>query len=186
MGRRSCAQLLALCCHLITLFSRVDCFVGPLARLPVSTGRVSQISARRCRIPRLSSFKRGRSAGSALAAAAEGEETGTGLGLEAESKRRRITRAPLRITPNFEPRDKRKSNADAESDVPYGVFLTEESLVIAGEDLTLSFLDCGRVPRRLFSFLSDTMAKHYSHKQPVQVCTYLSSTCTYFVPKSSH
>lgn len=44
-----------------------------------------------------------------------------------------MTRAPLRITPNFQPRDERRSNADMDRDIAYGAFLTEEGLDIAGK-----------------------------------------------------
>lgn len=66
-----------------------------------------------------------------LSAAAEGEENGTGL--DAETKRRKMTRAPLRITPNFQPQEKRRPKTDVKKDLTYGAFLTEESLDIAGK-----------------------------------------------------
>lgn len=64
--------------------------------------------------------------GSSSAAAAD--ENGSGLGDES----RRITRAPMRITPNFQPRDEHHPKYDATRDQD-GVFLTDQGFEITCE-----------------------------------------------------
>lgn len=65
--------------------------------------------------------------------------------MDAETKRRRMTRAPLRITPNFQRQEKRRPKTDVENDLTYGAFLTEESLDIAGKRsfIRQHLFDCG-------------------------------------------
>lgn len=60
-------------------------------------------------------------------AAASGEENGK------TSSDNQIARAPLRITPNFQPQEKRRPKTDVRRDMAYGAFLTEKSFDIAGE-----------------------------------------------------
>lgn len=60
--------------------------------------------------------------------AAAADETGSGLSDEG----RRITRAPLRITPNFQPQDKRRLKNDSSGDSS-GAFLTDESFDMSGK-----------------------------------------------------
>lgn len=68
-----------------------------------------------------------KSGGGGGSAAAGGEENGVG------DASKRMSRAPLRITPNFQPQEERRRNSSADQDNTYGAFLTEESFDIAGE-----------------------------------------------------
>lgn len=105
-------------------------FLGSVPRL--STAATTP-AGRRCRVPRLALTppgKRGSGAGAgAGSAAAGGEESGK------TASSNRITRAPLRITPNFQPQEKRRPKTDVHRDMAYGAFLTEKSFDIAGESV---------------------------------------------------
>ena len=68
-----------------------------------------------------------KSGGGGGSAAARGEEGGAG------DASKRMSRAPLRITPNFQPQEERRPKTSADQDNAYGAFLTEESFDIAGE-----------------------------------------------------
>lgn len=68
-----------------------------------------------------------KSGGGGGSAAARGKEGGAG------DVSKRMSRAPLRITPNFQPQEERRPKTSADQDNTYGAFLTEESFDIAGE-----------------------------------------------------
>lgn len=85
------------------------------------------------------------------AAAAE-EEGGGAFGADDST---RIRKAPLRITPNFQPHDKRRPKTAVIRDITNGAFLTEQSFDMAGEFValrneTLEILS-PRFPRLVFS-----------------------------------
>lgn len=101
-------------------------FLASVPRLPTA---VTAPTGRRCRAPRLALTPPGKpgSGAGAGSAAAGGEENGKTSGNNP------ITRAPLRITPNFQPQEKRRPKTDVRRDMAYGAFLTEKSFDIAGE-----------------------------------------------------
>lgn len=101
-------------------------FLGSVHRLSTA---VTTPTGRRCRVPRLALTPPGKpgSGVGAGSAAAGGEENGK------TASNNRITRAPLRITPNFQPQEKRRPKTDVRRDMAYGAFLTEKSFDIAGE-----------------------------------------------------
>ena len=102
-------------------------FLGPLSIPPAVTDQRGTASTSRCRAPRLSAMPPRKSGGGGGSAAAGGEENGVG------DASKRMSRAPLRITPNFQPQEERRRNSSADQDNTYGAFLTEESFDIAGE-----------------------------------------------------
>lgn len=122
------ALLAVLCCVVLGV---QGFFLGQLTRLPTTTRQRGPSSARRCRAPRLAVMPPGKPGGGAGSAAAGGDDNGAGFGGDGKN---RITRAPLRITPNFQPQEKRRPKTVADDeDIAYGAFLTEESFDIAGE-----------------------------------------------------
>lgn len=111
------------------LVVRCDGFLGGsvVPRLPSSAAAATS-SSQRCRVVRLALTppqkpNSGAGAGSTAAGGEDGPEA---------SAPSRITRAPLRITPNFQPQEKRRPKTEYR-DITYGAFLTEESFDIAGE-----------------------------------------------------
>jgi len=111
------------------LVVRSDGFLGGsvVPRLRPSAAATAS-SGQRCRVVRLALTppRKPNSGAGAGSAAAGGED-----GAEASAPSR-ITRAPLRITPNFQPQEKRRPKTEYR-DITYGAFLTEESFDIAGE-----------------------------------------------------
>lgn len=111
------------------LVVRSDGFLGVsvIPRLPPSAAATTS-SSQRCRVVRLALTppQKPNSGAGAGSTAAGGED-----GAEASAPSR-ITRAPLRITPNFQPQEKRRPKTEYR-DITYGAFLTEESFDIAGE-----------------------------------------------------
>lgn len=107
-------------------------FLTPRARLPTPGAGGGGSSGRRCRAARLAVTPPGKpgGGGAGSSAAAGGGEDGAGFGAEDQ---KRISRAPLRITPNFQPQEKRRPKTSVDRDITYGAFLTEESFDIAGE-----------------------------------------------------
>lgn len=76
----------------------------------------------------------GAGAGSAAAGGDENGNTPFGGADDMLKTSSRIARAPLRITPNFQPQDKRRPKTKEQRwDLTHGAFLTEESFDIAGE-----------------------------------------------------
>lgn len=124
-GREATYALFAFCCVVL----KAEGFLSPLT-LPIGGVAKGVHSERRCiRVPRLSVTPPGKSNGGTAAAGSE-ESGGTFAGEEG----RGIRRAPLRITPNFQPQENRRPKTDVESDpITYGAFLTEQSFDIAGE-----------------------------------------------------
>lgn len=126
------------------LFSAVAAVValGSLPRLSegflgLSTTATTSTDQQRSRVPRLALIPprkpNGAGAGSA---AAGGDETGKPPRFGADdmlTTSSRIARAPLRITPNFQPQEKRRPKTDEHWDITHGAFLTEENFDIAGE-----------------------------------------------------
>eukprot|EP00903_Cladosiphon_okamuranus_P018228 g16767.t1 len=99
---------------------------GFLGNAPRLSTTATKPTGRRCRAPRLALTPPGKpgngaGAGSAAAGGEEGGNTASNSG---------ITRAPLRITPNFQPQEKRRPKTDVHRDVAYGAFLTEKSFDI--------------------------------------------------------
>ena len=108
------------------LFVGSEGFLGSVPRLSTAS---TVATDRRCRAPHLALTPPGKpgSGAGAGSAAAGGEENGK------TARNNRITRAPLRITPNFQPQEKRRPKTDVHRDMAYGAFLTEKSFDIAGE-----------------------------------------------------
>lgn len=105
-------------------------FITSLPRLPT---RDITPTPGRCRVPRLALTpprKPNAGAGAGSAAAGGDDNGGANDVLKSTSE---ITRAPLRITPNFQPQEKRRPKTFVDQDITYGAFLTEESFDIAGE-----------------------------------------------------
>ncbi|CBJ33765.1 expressed unknown protein [Ectocarpus siliculosus] len=103
-------------------------FITSLPRLPT---RDITPTPGRCRVPRLALTpprKPNTGAGAGSAAAGGDDNGGANDVLKSTSG---ITRAPLRITPNFQPQEKRRPKFNVDKDVTYGAFLTEESFDIA-------------------------------------------------------
>lgn len=133
-GRDATYALFAFCCVVL----KAEGFLAPLT-LPIGgVAKCVHSERRSIRVPRLSVTPPGKSNGGAAAAGSE-ESGGTFAGEEG----RGIRRAPLRITPNFQPQEKRRPKTDVESDpITYGAFLTEQSFDIAGE-LAAGCVDLG-------------------------------------------
>lgn len=118
---------------------RSEGFLISLPRLSTTAATTTPTGHQRRKVTRLSltpprKSSNGAGAGSAAAGGDDGGPTSRFGGADDILKTSsRMTRAPLRITPNFQPRDERKSSADMDRDIAYGAFLTEEGLDIAGE-----------------------------------------------------
>lgn len=95
------------------------------------TTSTTSTGPQRCRVPRMALTPPPKP----NTAAAGGDENGkTSFGPDDMlTTSSRITRAPLRITPNFQPQEKRRPKTDERWDITHGAFLTEESFDIAGE-----------------------------------------------------
>lgn len=105
---------------------------GFITSLPRPTRDITPTPGR-CRVPRLALTpprKPNTGAGAGSAAAGGDDNGGANDVLKSTSG---ITRAPLRITPNFQPQEKRRPKTFVDKDITYGAFLTEESFDIAGE-----------------------------------------------------
>lgn len=102
---------------------------GFLVNVPRLSTAGTTPTGRRCRAPRLALTPPGKpgSGAGAGSAAAGGEESGK------TTSNKKIARAPLRITPNFQPQEKRRPKTDVRRDMAYGAFLTEKSFDIACE-----------------------------------------------------
>ncbi|CAM9503137.1 unnamed protein product [Ectocarpus fasciculatus] len=103
-------------------------FITSLPRLPT---RDITPTPGRCRVPRLALTpprKPNAGVGAGSAAAGGDDNGGANDVLKSTSE---ITRAPLRITPNFQPQEKRRPKTFVDQDMTYGAFLTEESFDIA-------------------------------------------------------
>ncbi|CAM9293221.1 unnamed protein product [Ectocarpus sp. 4 AP-2014] len=110
------------------LFLGAEGFITSLPRLPT---RDITPTPGRCRVPRLALTpprKPNTGAGAGSAAAGGDDNGGANDMLKSTSG---ITRAPLRITPNFHPQEKRRPKTFVDKDITYGAFLTEESFDIA-------------------------------------------------------
>ncbi|CAN0009772.1 unnamed protein product, partial [Hapterophycus canaliculatus] len=111
-------------------------FLISLPRLS-TTAATTPTGRQRCKVTRLAltpprKSRNGAGAGSAAAGGDDGGQTSRFGGADDILKTSSsMTRAPLRITPNFQPRDERRPNADMDRDIAYGAFLTEEGLDIA-------------------------------------------------------
>lgn len=124
--RRDATYVFCLLCYVAL---GVQGFLAPPSRGRLAASRSaprrSMVVVRLGVTPPGGNSKRGTGGGGAAAA----DESGRGYG----DGNTRITRAPLRITPNFQPQDKRRPKTDAIRDA----FLTEASFDMAGEIVKL-------------------------------------------------
>lgn len=111
--------------------------------------------------------------GGASSATAGGgtEENGAGFGASDKMKKK-ITSAPLRITPNFQPHEKRRPKTEINKDITRA-FLTEDSFDIAGETCCHCSCSCSFVQM------------NSSHGRAIVVCSERIFFCSSYYSQAS-